>query len=211
VIVRQSDNGRDIPIPQAPDSSRVQALGAALSEIAELRGDADLSAIEEQYSDWYRAAKKRFQSQPNADLAMAYFNRHRGHILKLAVVFEASQSRTLRVSAEAFQRAVTFASRVERTIFELLPTGMSTVGYDLSKMETRIRQAGPEGLSQNQLTRSFQSMRPSDREQGIRTLIQSGTIHARSVSTGGRSKLIYVHDAFSSSSENRRSDESQQV
>ena len=196
VIVRQSYCNRDVPIPNAPDASLLSPLVRTLAEIADLNSEADLSRIEDMYKEWYGAAKRRFREQPNRDLAIAYFNRHRGHILKLATIFEASQSRTLKVSPEAFKRAVAFGRRIERTIFELLPTGMSAIGYELRRMERLIRDAGPNGFARNRLTRAFQSMKPNERDQLVRTLYDSGAIFPMAVSTKGRTKTVYVHAVF---------------
>lgn len=196
MIVRADGPRRDVAIPLVPDPSLIAPLAARLTQIAQLKGEADLLAIQPNYEKWYTDTKRRFESQPNRALAMAYFNRHRGHILKLALVFEVSQSGTLKVSTAAWERAVEFAGQIEKCIFDMLPTGMSAAGYDLQKIEDRIRQAGPKGISQNDLTRGFQAMNPKDREQKVNTLIDAGRIYRGADSTGGRPKTWYRHADF---------------
>ncbi len=196
VIVEAHDERHDVPVPLAPDASLIAPLAERLKQIGDLQGQASLSAILPAYRAWYSETRCRFDKQSNPALAMVYFNRHRGHVLKLALIFEASQSGTLTVSPEAWERAVEFASRIERTIFALLPTGMSAVGFDLKRIEERIRREGPKGLSQNAFTRAFQSMRPYEREQAIQTLIASGIVLVGSRNTNGRPATVYVHESF---------------
>lgn len=196
LFVRDRNNNRDVPIPKAPNNSLIPALAEALQEIADQRGEVDFSKVEGMYDRWYRDTKHRFKSQPNPELAIAYFNRHRGHILKLAAIFEASESRSLKVSPVAFKRAVAFARRVEEVIFDLLPTGMSATGYDLQRIENRILQAGANGLSRNNVTRSFQWMSVFQRDQAIHTLLESERIFADSITTKGRTRTVYVHERF---------------
>ncbi len=167
-----------------------------LKHIGELRGEADLSDVLVPYKEWYKRKKREFGAQPNPALALAYFNRHRGHVLKLAVIFEVSTSGRLKVSKAAWQRAVKFAEQIEQTIFALFPTGMSAAGYDLQKIEERIRRAGPTGITRNELTRCFQSMNPRDREQSLKTLTEASRIHVRVESTVGRPKSWYSHADF---------------
>lgn len=196
LIMRAEGERRDVPIPRAPDAMAISPLAGRLKQIGQLEGEADLRDILPLYEQWYTEAKRRFESQSNPALAGAYFNRHRGHVLKLAVIFEASQSGTLKVSVAAWKRAVKFAEQIEQSIFALLPTGMSAAGYDVQKVENRIRRAGPTGISQNDLTRAFQSMNPKEREQRLKTLIEAGRIYSGVESSGGRPKTWYRHADF---------------
>jgi hypothetical protein len=194
--VDANENGRDIPVPKMPDPEAVLPLAARLKQINELRGEADLEAFRHRYEQWYSATKRRFQAQPNPALARAYFNRHRGHVLKVAVVFEASQTGTLKVSEATWERAVRFAKQVEQSIFRMLPTGMSALGYDIQRVEDRIRQAGREGLSKNDYTRAYQGMSARDREEIIKTLADAGRIQVESQDSGGRPRVVYKHEDF---------------
>lgn len=196
LIVRAKEEGRDVPVPLAPDGALLDPLAQRLRQLAELKGEADVSAVLGDYKDWYGSAKRRFESQPNPALARPYFNRHRGLVLKLAVVFEASLSGTLNVSQRAWLRAVELAGQVERCMFELLPTGMTATGFELKGIEERVRSAGAVGLSRNDLTRAFQSIKAPERDQYIQTLIDSGIIIAESFPTKGRTKIVYLHEDF---------------
>lgn len=196
IIVRAEAKNCDVPVPQAPDAALIAPLAQRLKEIGELKGEADLTAILPEYKSWYSETKRRFEAQANPALATAYFNRHRGHVLKLAVVFEASQTGTLTVSRRAWEQAVECAGRVERSIFELLPTDMSAVGYDLQRIEERIKAAGPQGLSQNEFTRSFQSMKRWERDQAIQTLVDAGRVFKAQRQTAGRPPTVYLHESY---------------
>jgi hypothetical protein len=196
VIIRADGDRKDVPIPRAPDAAGVQPLAVKLKHIGQLKGEADLSEILPLYKQWYVRKKRQFEAQSNPTLALAYFNRHRGHVLKLAVIFEASRSGTLKVSDVAWEAAVRLAEQIERTIFALLPTGMSAAGYALQKFEDRIRRAGAVGIARNEFTRCFQSISLRDREQGLRTLTDAGRIQSRVESTGGRPGVWYSHTDF---------------
>jgi hypothetical protein len=187
----------DVAVPRLPDPALVTPLAERLKPIASLSGQADLSAIRSYYERWYTDTKTRFLAHPNNALADAYFNRHRNHILKLAVIFEASAGVTLEVSPRAWERAAEFMGRVETALFGLLPTGMSAQGYLLQRMEEKIQQAGKSGISRNEFTRAFQSVKPREREEALATLLEAERIDALTLpSDGGRRKTIYVHEKF---------------
>ena len=196
LLVRVGDEQRDVAIPKETDSSLIPVMETKLREIGKLKGRADVSAIRPLYQEWYSATKRRFQSQPNRLLADAFFRRHRGHVLKLAVIFEASETATLVVSERAWKRAVEFASRIEQCIFSLLSTGMSAQGYAVQQVEQRILKAGREGLSQNELTRAFQHLKLREREEFIKTLTGMDRIRSNTQSSGGRYKTVYVHEKY---------------
>jgi len=182
-----------IPKPIPPHRELLPALGEQLKSVASLKGDADLSGIEVHYDKWYRAAKERFAAQPNAALADPFFNRLRGEILKLALIFEVSQSGTIEVSERAFERAMAVAAEAEETIFKLLPTGMSREGSEVGRMAERIRTAGPEGISQTDLTRAFQHIKQRERVERVQTLIEAGRITAKTEKTAGRNGHLYIY------------------
>jgi hypothetical protein len=180
-----------------PDSALVRPLSQKLNVIADLGGEADMSEIYDDYTEWYTTTKTRFLAHPNSALSRPFFNRHRIHILKMAVVFEASESGTLIVSQRAWVRAVEFMHRAEQVIFDLLPTGMNAQGFLLQRFEEKIKQAGSEGISRNDLTRTFQSIRLKDREECLATLEQAERIEGRQMERtsdrGGRPRTVYVH------------------
>ena len=193
MLVRAQPSGRIIPIPKAPDPKLVHPMAYHLQRVGKIRGVADLSIIERAYSTWYRGAKERFSSQANGPLAAAYFNRHRGHILKLAVIYEASSSLTLRVSKKSWARAVEFAKQLEETIFSLLATGMSGSGYTLNQMAERVHLKGPEGLTVSEFTRAFQNIERRQRDNALTTLITAETLFAFTRKTAGRPGNFLVH------------------
>jgi hypothetical protein len=105
LLVQSDIASRSVPTPPPLDSSQVGPLVEQLQTIKELKGEADLSEILALYAEWYEPTRKRFHNQPNPGLAEAYFNRHRGHILKLAAVYEAATSHSLRVTVESWKKA----------------------------------------------------------------------------------------------------------
>jgi hypothetical protein len=111
----------------------LKRLVAQLGQISHIKGDADLTEILPSYEQWYGPAKQRFASQPNPSLASAYFNRHRVHVLKRAVIYEVSRSLSLGPTEASWSRAERQANRLEATISSLLATRMSREGFALSK------------------------------------------------------------------------------
>jgi hypothetical protein len=197
--VQMETGRRDVAIPRPPDPALISPLAERLKQIAGLSGQADLSAVRSDFEHWYTDTKSRFLKHPNTALADAYFNRHRNHVLKMAVIFEVSAGGTLKVSRRAWAQAVEFMGRVERAIFRLLPTGMSAQGYLLQRMEERVKLAGREGISRNELTRCFQAVKSREREEALTTLQDAERIDARTLhptSVGGRRKTVYVHEKF---------------
>lgn len=187
---------KDVPTTKEPDQRLVEPLANHLRCISQLKGDVDLSAILSRYDPWYRETKGRFRNQPNRALAMAYFYRHRVHVLKLAAVYEISSTRSLRVSAASWERAVRTAKQAEETIFSLLSTGMSKEGYEVSKMEGRVHAAGATGLRLAELTRAFQHDARTDRFHRLATLLEGESVYAYTRPTRGRSATVLVHAEF---------------
>lgn len=191
--MRATGADKIVPTPLVPDAKLLPGLISQLSKIGQLRGDADLLDILPYYEKWYVAARKRFANQPNQALAGPYFNRHRVHILKLAVIYEASRSASLRPSEASWKRAVRAASWLEETIFSLLSTGMSGEGFALKKMEECIQSAGVDGLALSLFTRAFQHEDPRRRQLRLATLKAADMIHTFYRTTFGRGATILVH------------------
>jgi hypothetical protein len=185
-----------VPIPREADQSLIKPLAQKLRHASELSGQADLSQINAAYERWYAEAHHRFSMQPNAALAMVFFNRHRTHVLKLAVIYEVSRSLTLTISHEALNQAIETARRAEESIFKLLPTGMSREGAEMDKMAERVRLAGVPGILLSSLTKAFQHLRRKDREDRICTLLHSATVYKFTRKTDGRSATVLVHQDF---------------
>jgi hypothetical protein len=179
-----------------PDAKLLLPLISSLSKIDQLRGDADLLDILPYYEQWYVAARKRFASQPNQALAGPYFNRHRVHILKLAVIYEASRSVSLRPTETSWKRAERAAAWLEETIFSLLGTGMNAEGFALKKMEERIQAASADGMAMAEFTRAFQHEDPRRRQGRLVTLKHGDAIFTFYRPTPGRGATILVHRSY---------------
>jgi L-amino acid N-acyltransferase YncA len=195
MIQKAKSTGVLISTPKPFDESLLDPVAVRLREIAELQGEADISAILPRYKDWYQETHARFNAQPNSSLAMPFWHRHRVHILKVAVVYEASSSATLKISEHAWDRAVAKARQLEETIFGYLDTDMSGEGYKLKQMEERVREAGKKGLPRHEFTSAFKT--DQFREQKLRTLCQARDIFPfRLPSKGGRPPEVLVHRDF---------------
>ena len=196
VFLPKSD--RVIPFPQATDASKLNALAERLLNVHELSGEADLSDCRDLYEDWYRQAKKRFEDHANPALAGPFFRRLRTQVLQFAVIFQASQYPSLRVSRQAMERAIQMAAKIESGILRLLPTGMTREGHEIERMADLARSKGPDGISKTQMTRAFKHWRPRDRRDRLETLIESGTIvefnRTLAKSRPGRPGHVFVHD-----------------
>lgn len=195
-LVKLPVTDRTIPEPKKPDNSLVGPLSDCLREAMKLKGAVDLSKVRDIYSDWYIETRERFKAQPNQPTAMAFWNRHRVHLLKLAAIYEISQSSGLTVSPAAMERAIQAAKRTERTVFELLPTGMGHEGAAVDKLEQCIFAAGVAGILKSELTRAFQYMKSWDREGRLRTLVEAGSALPFRRKTSGRAAEVLVHARF---------------
>ncbi|PWT91839.1 MAG: hypothetical protein C5B55_07435 [Blastocatellia bacterium] len=168
-----------------------------MREINSLQGSVKLSKdVQAEYEDWYLKAHHRFMSQANPALAKPFFNRLRNQVLKLAVIHEVAQSRSLNVTVDSMRKAIATAAKVEETILGLLPTGMTREGAELLKIEQLIKQAGVEGLSLTTLTRTLQSTPTTERKQRVLTLCDGGVVVRFTRKTGGRNAVIYVYKDY---------------
>ncbi len=70
---------------------------------------------------------------------------------------------------------------------------MSGTGFALKKVEGRIREAGPDGLSQSDLTRAFQHDPFREREERLKTLVDGQSVYKMTRGTSGRSARFFVH------------------
>jgi hypothetical protein len=186
-----------IPKPEKPDAGLVPNLAESLKNASQLKGTADLSGVEHQYDDWYRKANDRFCENPNANMAMPFYNRLRAHVLKLAVIFEVARSGSLRVSDDAMRRAVNIASQVEETVLDLVKTGITREGSEINRMLIFIQARGVAGVQQSELTKTFYSMHSRERAERLQTIVDSGdVIRFLRTNTGGRIGLVFVFKDF---------------
>jgi hypothetical protein len=193
LLVRLNGTRRLLPKTMPLDQSKVAGLATRLKAISTLNGNADMSGVEEIYGRWYCDAHARFENQPNKALAVPFFNRLRGQVLKLAVIFEVSQSCTLVVSARAMERAIKAAESIERMIFEILPTGMTREGSEIEKMERYIKDAGPQGVNQSEVTKAFKHWDSKKRDERLKTLKSTGDVVPFLRNTTGRPATVLAH------------------
>jgi len=187
---------RTIPIPDEPNGQAVPNLGECLAEVRKLKGTVDLNSVSDMYRDWYEVTRKRFREQANQTISEAFWNRHRVHLLKLATIFGMSQGDGLTVSPQAMERAIKSARMTEHTIFDLIPTGLSSEGAAVDKLEKEIWRAGVAGLPKSQFTRAFQDMPHRERESRLGTLCAAQIVYRFFQPTAGRKAEILVHKDY---------------
>lgn len=198
-VIVDAPGERVIPIPSKPDSSKIPTLAADLRAIASLQGpveffDGFLDKEAGDYSKWYTATRRRFV-EASPDMGLVFFNRHRVHVLKLAAIYEASMSHTLKVSPEAWERAARKAAEIRTTLFRLLKTGMTGPGYTLEQMENAVLKAGEGGLPLSDFTSMFKHV--PQRKQFLETLEATGAVVlVQRNSTGGRRPTFLIHRKF---------------
>jgi hypothetical protein len=192
-LIELPDSDRAIPTPKRPLKGAIPDLADCLREVGKLKGAVDLSNVEDDYADWYVSTRKRFREQPNGAMAEAFWNRHRVHLLKLAAIYAMATSGDLVVTPRAMERAIETARKTEKTIFKLLPTGMSAEGAAVDKLQLAVHKAGPGGLLRSEFTRAFQHIRTSERDSRLRTLQQAKAITSFGRPTDGRKAEVLVH------------------
>lgn len=203
---------RRISKPVLADESLIPPLALHLGRLHHLPPfRLDFSLVESEYDTWYNETADRWEKQPNQHLVQPYWQRHRMHVLKLAAIFEMStirwnektagwlnnpeclkfdsDGRYLPVSLDAFHRAVAYLRRNETSLFQLLGTGMSTEGFDLSRMDQFIEASGTNGRLVSTVTLEFRNTDPRIRTNQLKTLYDEGSIRmfeGKASSSGGR-------------------------
>ncbi|MGC2161308.1 MAG: hypothetical protein WA634_05315, partial [Silvibacterium sp.] len=192
IFIRAGKRVRSCSSPVTPDSKLTDGLVKHIQRISQLSGEATMpDEIWGEYHTWYEATQRIFESHPNSALAEPYWNRHKGHILKLAVIYTASMGGDLVVTREAWERARAKSAELLKNIFHMLDTGMTAVGFTLKRYEDRIHDAGEDGMLRSEFTRAFQDDR--DRERDLTTLLSGQVIHQFQKRGGGRPGTILVH------------------
>jgi hypothetical protein len=197
LLMRADEPTKHVPIPPELDKQLGERLAQDLKRLEGLKGEADLTAVTDLYEEWYGATAKRFASQPNADLATAFWHRHRMHIPKLAVVYEAASSFSLKVTEASWKQAVSTGQALETVIFKMLGTGMTKQGHELEEVEQWFREGRAKGRTKTEYTLKYKNLEPKVRDARLQTLQDSGTIHRlHDRKTGGRPAEEFVHGDF---------------
>jgi hypothetical protein len=207
LLIKVDAEDRDRATPKTADATfRKTVLEPALQRALQFKGDADISGILRFYErDWYSQTKKRFlDPSHNTLLAKPFFNRHRVHVIKLAVILEAAAQMmadssmpsdgVIRVGQLSWDRAVRLARELEENIFTLIGTGLSGLGYQLTKVEAFILEGGDKGVSLTDYTRRFQDQ--PKRTQWLKDLYDGDRVVIYpEKSTGGRPPVRIVHSS----------------
>jgi hypothetical protein len=194
ILIHLPPKSRTVPRPIDVAPELIAPMARWLQDVSVLAvGEATMpEEVWKLYEAWYRATEHRFESHPNRALAVPYWNRHKGHVLKLAVIYTVSMGDGLVVTAAAWERAVAKAAELEKSIYKILENGATAAGYALKRYEDRIRAAGPEALLRSEFTRAFQHDPRRDREDRLNTLLESRAVHTWLSKTPGRPGQMYV-------------------
>jgi hypothetical protein len=196
MIVFAPDIKKRIALPRKSDPALLQPLARRIQEVSKLDGKADLSKVLDVYEKWYSNTSDRFDNHSSRALAAAFWNRHRDHVLKLAVIFEMSKSGSLDVTVASMKRAIWYAGQLETGLFKLLETGLDAEGYELTRMIDFVRKGEVDGVPVSKLTGAFKNVDGALRYKRVRTLLDSGEMFAFLRSTPGRSLGLYVHKDY---------------
>lgn len=91
------------------------SLAAHLVEVAEMRGYADFSQVQQGFSDWLYEYERKMEKSGMADRLGGMYSRTGTTTLKLAVIFQASlQPNELTISPEAMDKAQRFVTYIHR-------------------------------------------------------------------------------------------------
>ena len=192
VFVRVGKRGRSCARPAEPDPAVAATLSSQLQAISKLSGEATMpEEIWQDYELWYEETQRIFESHPSPALAVPYWNRHKGMILKLAVIFEASANHRLVVGWDSWKRAKEKSAELVHDIFDMLDTKMTATGYTLKRYEDHIRDRGSDGLLKSEFTYAFKD--DPDREKHLTTLFGGDVIHQFIRPGKGRPGTILVH------------------
>lgn len=192
-LLVRTGTSRDVSTVPEFDLRKQSVLVEYLKRIDSIRGKADISQILPYYDDdaWYKPTKRRFLTQTDPTLGQIYFNRHRAHVFKLAVVYEVARSGSIIVSREAWDRAVATAKRLENILFDLLSTGMNERGWEINRIEDLIRDAGAKGIERWIVGRKLRSI--PDLQKHIDTLARDRLIRTITRQTKGAPGVIFIH------------------
>jgi hypothetical protein len=197
------DSERLVHYVAPPDERLWNSLIAKLVRISQLSGSADISSFYSSsgdcpYAKWYEETSKRWTGK--GTVASIFFKRWRVFVLKLAVVFEMSQSESLKVSLDSFQRATAWLQKLESVVFNLAEDEFSPDALRLHRKEKFFRAVGTTGVRPADYHRKYRGERPSQRrKEDLATLLEMKVIYkiAPRVGTNGESiPESYVHADF---------------
>lgn len=182
---------RVMAFPPEPDNSLCQTLAQQLREIRELRGTADLSGVRDQYSEWYQRHEKSLYKQRNQEILSGFYARLADYTLKVAIIYEASSSGSLSISAESLQQAIALIEFLKRNIVMLVneDLALSPEAAERRKVLSLIPYS-PEHITRANLIR-YSRLSSGKLDEHLRTIMGTEEVESMSVGEGRKKSLVY--------------------
>lgn len=196
------DSSRLVHFVAQPEEETWQQLTAKFVRISQLSGPADISDIYSEsadcvYAKWYVETASRWRTK--GTVAQIFFKRWRVFALKLAVVFEMSDSESLKVTRKSFERAAKWLQKLEAIVFKLAEDEFSGDALRLHRKEKFFRAAGALGIMPSKYTARYRGEKPQRRKEDLATLLESRAILKVAARIGPKGENIpesYVHADF---------------
>ena len=176
ILITEDKKEQRRGIPPAPTKSETDKIKKALSKIAGLKGEAVLSKdAREIYETWLFNHEKKFNDLTNKELLIGFWSRLSIYCLKIALIYEVSNSRELEISLQSIYKAIITIEYLKRKLVGLVGE------YFGSKLDKDINRAikllkkHPGGLSM----RDFYKRLNMHKADGLRlkdTMIAHGRI-----------------------------------
>lgn len=199
-----------VPFPKPYDTAELDRLAAYLTRLSAVRQRDITIHLQEKpdvctaYETWYRREHEWASTHPNKAAAMAFFNRMRGLILKLAVVLHVSDFPEPDITLNSFIRAEKMMAELRSDTSAFILHTLSAEAADAHSIELAIRNAASKGCPLSALA-SVISTRQR-RVLAVNNLLESqGRVlqfkvkpskDGKDVGTGGRPANVFVHPDF---------------
>ena len=121
ILITEDKKEQRRGIPPAPTKSETDKIKRALSKIAGLKGEAILSKdAKEIYETWLFNHEKKFNDLPNKELLIGFWSRLSIYCLKIALIYEVSNSRELEISLQSIYKAIITIEYLKRKLVGLV-------------------------------------------------------------------------------------------
>ena len=163
-------------IPPEPSESETNKMIKSLSKIAGLKGKAYLSEdANEIFENWQFDHENKFKDLPNRELLIGFWTRLEIYCLKIALIYEISNSGELEISLQSIYKSIITIEYLKRNLVRLVGEYFgSQLDKDINKA-IKLLKRYPKGVS----LRDFYRGLNMHKDQGLRlkeTMIQHGRI-----------------------------------
>lgn len=207
MLLVKASSDKVIPRPAPLDLKLRTKLASKLRVISKLKGEVNFDACALAYDHWYVETQPRFKD-PEAE---PYWARHRGHVRKLAAIFELSATTLtelpngiLHVSEKSFLRAAEWLKAQDSALDYFFQIGAARNSYSIQRKGEWFAAAGTLGCSKSEFTRKYQGEPEWQRTGDLNTLLDAGTVLKFDTRTlpereKGKWPTVYVHKDFKDS------------